>query len=99
MNAFDEIYELHVNDVFKYLMCLTGDGIGFSALYGRYKAERFLSYVEKGEFVSATRYMGFLAGRYEKMKNQDEIKKQWFTSMQELKNQGIEIIYIGKMPL
>jgi RNA polymerase sigma factor (sigma-70 family) len=25
MKAFDEIYELYVNDVFKYLMCLTGD--------------------------------------------------------------------------
>jgi RNA polymerase sigma-70 factor (ECF subfamily) len=25
MKSFDEIYELYVNDVFKYLMCLTGD--------------------------------------------------------------------------
>ena len=25
MKAFDEIYGLYVNDVFKYLMCLTGD--------------------------------------------------------------------------
>lgn len=25
MKAFDEIYKLYVNDVFRYLMCLTGD--------------------------------------------------------------------------
>jgi hypothetical protein len=72
-------------------MEVRGDGIGFSALYGRHKVERFLSYVEKGQFASATRYIAFPGGRYEKMEKEDEAKKEWFTDMQELKNQGIEI--------
>ena len=73
-------------------MEVSGDGIGFSTLYGRYKAERFLSYVEKGQFVSAAEYMSFLGGIYEKIENEDERKKEWVTGMQKLKNHCIEIV-------
>jgi hypothetical protein len=73
-------------------MEVRGDGIGFSTLYGRYKTERFLSYVEKGNFAIATRYMAFSGGKYEKVENEDAKKQEWITGMQELKNHGISII-------
>ena len=78
--------------LFLTLIEVTGDGVGFSALYGRYKTERFLSQVEKGEFEGAAKHMAFLGGRYGKIKNEAEAKDQWVTGMQELKNAGIEII-------
>lgn len=75
---------------------IIGDGVGFSALYGRYMTERFLSQVESGEFVSATRRMAFPAVRFEKMENEDEARIEWATGMQDLKNENIEIISHGK---
>ena len=77
-------------------MEITGDGVGFSTLYGRYKSERFLSYVEKGKFISATRYMAFSGGRYEKIKIEDKAISAWVTGMQDLKDEGIEIISHGR---
>jgi hypothetical protein len=71
-----------------------GDGVGFSALYGRYMTEHFLSQVESGEFVSATRHMAFPGVRFEKMGNEARI--EWVTGMQDLKNENIEIISHGK---
>ena len=73
-----------------------GDGVGFSAIYGRYKTERFISHVEKGQFASATRYMAFSGGRYEKVENKDKAKKEWAVGMQDLKNERIEIISYGR---
>jgi hypothetical protein len=71
---------------------LRGDGVGFGALSGKYKAERFLSSVEKGEFVGATRYMVFQGGKYGKMGSEDLAKTEWVAGMQELKKDGIEIV-------
>lgn len=69
-----------------------GDGVGFFALSGRHKAERFLSHVEKGQFISATRYMAFTGGRYEKIVSEELAKTEWIAGMQELKKDGIEIV-------
>lgn len=69
-----------------------GDGVGFSALYGRYRTERFLSCVEKGQFINAAGYMAFNGGRYEKMENKDEAKKEWAAAMEDLKRDGIELV-------
>jgi hypothetical protein len=78
--------------VFLSLIELRGDGVGFSAIYGRYKAESFLSYVEKDEFISAAKYMSFTGGRYGKIENKFEAKKEWIAGMQGLKKQGIVIV-------
>lgn len=69
-----------------------GDGVGFSALFGRYKTEKFLSCIEKGRFDDAARYMIFPGGRYGAFKSEEQAKGEWVKGMQELKNQGIEII-------
>lgn len=69
-----------------------GDGVGFSALLGRYKAEQFLDCVEKGSFDKATHYMSFAGGKYQTIGNKDEAKRQWVLGMQKLKSEGIEIV-------
>jgi predicted anti-sigma-YlaC factor YlaD len=38
------------------LIEIRGDGVGFSTLYGKYTTNRFLSYIEKEEFVRASKY-------------------------------------------
>lgn len=71
---------------------IRGDGVGFSALYGRYKTEHFLSYLEKGDFSSASMYIGFEGGIYQTINDKNVAQKQWIDNMQKLKNEGLEII-------
>lgn len=73
-----------------------GNGVGFSALIGRYKAERVLSYIERGQFKSAAGYMAFTGGRYKEIKNEEEAKAEWIAGMEELKRDGIEFLSHGK---
>jgi hypothetical protein len=74
------------------LIEIRGDGLGFSALYGRYKTQRFLSLVEKGQFERAAKEMAYNGGRYVNIENKVEAKKQWIAGMENLKKEGIEII-------
>jgi hypothetical protein len=78
--------------LFLSLIEIRGDGVGFSALYGRYKAEVFLSFIENGKLESAAREMTFTGGIYGKIEDRDEAKKQWVNGMEQLKKDGIEII-------
>jgi len=71
---------------------IRGDGIGFSALYGRYKTEGFLSNVEKGQFSRAARYLRFTGGIYKESQDEDEAKKEWIAGMQKLREEGIEFL-------
>lgn len=69
-----------------------GDGVGFSALVGRYKAERVLSYIENGQFKSAARYMAFTGGRYGGIEDKEEARNEWVSGMEELTKDGIEFL-------
>lgn len=69
-----------------------GDGVAFSALYGRYRVEGFLYCIEKGRFTDAAGYMAFNGGRYEKIENKNEAKKEWAAAMEELKRDEIELV-------
>lgn len=82
--------------LFLTMMEVMGDGVGFSALYGRYKTERFLSQVEKGKFESSSRYVGFSGGIYGKMENEDVARSAWVSGMRDLKKENIEIISHGR---
>lgn len=69
-----------------------GEGLGFTALYGRYNTERYLSYLEKDEFLSATRYGKFTGGIYKNFEYEDAAKKEWIAGMEKLKDEGIEFV-------
>lgn len=71
---------------------IRGDGVGFSALYGRYKTQKFLSYVEKGEFEKASKYTSFDGGRYGDIENKTEAKNQWIEAMEQLEKHGTKIV-------
>jgi hypothetical protein len=90
------VFFITIPILFLTMMEVVGDGVGFSTIYGRYKTERFLSYVESGKFISATRYMAFSGGTYAKMENEEEASNAWATGMQDLKNENIEIISHGR---
>lgn len=78
--------------IFLTLAEVSGDGVGFSALIGRYKASRVLTLMEKGEFQRAAEHLRFDGGIYENINNKEEAKKQWVSGMQSLRDDGIEII-------
>jgi hypothetical protein len=82
--------------LFLSLIEIRGDGLGFSALYGRYKTERFLTYIEKGDFSSAAGLTAFTGGIYQNLSNEDQAKKEWISGMKKLKDEGIEIISHSK---
>jgi len=71
---------------------IRGDGLGFSALYGRYKAERFLSNIEKGNYQAAARNVKYSGGVYASIGSDDKAQKEWAKGMEELKNEGIEFV-------
>src|SRR5690554_1532804 len=57
-------------------MEIRGDGVGFSALLGKYKTEQFFSSIEKGQFADATNYSGFSGGVYQSL-NEKAAKEKW----------------------
>lgn len=71
---------------------ISGDGVGFSALAGRYKAERFITHIEKGEFSSAVKHLGVSGGIYQNFEDEDTAKKIWIDGMQKLNAEGIKIL-------
>ena len=90
------VFFITIPILFLTMMEVTGDGVGFSTVYGRYKTERFLSQVEKGKFETASRNVGFSGGIYVKMENVAAAKSAWVTGMRDLKNENIEIISHGR---
>lgn len=72
---------------------LAGENVGFSALYGRYNAERFLTELEKGDFAGAANHVRFWGpGRHEGTLAEEDEREKWISEMNKLKDEGIMIV-------
>lgn len=68
-------------------------------LNGKYKTQRFLEQIEKGNFSAAAKHVGFSGGKYGELNNRDLAEKEWAAGMEKLREEGIEIINLQKVEI